>query len=358
MQHITAEEFAGRVARCADALQRESLDGLLVLPGSCFAWLTGLRFSRERHRLLAALVGRDGRLWVMGPSFEEDKLAGGPVAAEVLTWSDEEDQYARVVATARAAFGPNARIGLEPTTALYHSAALTGAATGVAFAPCAVVDRLRAIKSPAEIACLREAAALTRARMERVPALLEAGMTERDLARAFGPGAMVQFGATTSRPNEVAGDRELREDDPIVIDAGDRVEGYRSDLTRTFCFGEPSARLREVHRVVREAEDAAIGAARPGGRAEDVDLAARRVIESAGFGAFFTHRGGHGLGLDFHEQPICVRGNAAPLEPGMALTAEPGVYLPGELGVRIEDDILVTERGPELLSERGPFLID
>jgi Xaa-Pro dipeptidase len=358
MPRIAAEEFVDRVARCAAALARESLDALLLLPGSSFAWLSGLRVARERHRLTAALVGRDGRLWLMGPAFERDRLGSGPVPAEVETWTDEEDQHARMAATARAALGPAARVGLEPTTDLYHCAAFGAALAGAPLAACHVVDRLRAIKSPAEIACLREAAALTRARLERVPSLLEAGMTERDLARAFGPGAMVQFGVTTSRPNEAAGNRELREGDPVVIDAGDRIEGYRSDLTRTFCCGEPSPRLREVHRVVLDAESAAIEAARPGARAEEVDLAARRVIEAAGFGAFFTHRGGHGLGLDFHELPICVRGNAEPLAPGMVLTAEPGIYLPGELGVRLEDDLLVTTAGPEPLSERGPFLPD
>jgi Xaa-Pro aminopeptidase len=358
MARITEEEIRQRAARSAEALARESLDALLLLPGPSFAWLTGLRFARERHRLLAALLGRDGRLWLMGPVFEADKLAGSPVPSEVVTWSDEDDQYGRVAATARAAFGAQPAIGLEPTAALYHAARLRAALGGPAPPLSAVVERLRAIKSPAEIACLRQAAARTRARMERVPALLEAGMTELELARAFGPGAMVQFGPTTSRPNEVAGERELREGDPIVIDAGDRVEGYRSDLTRTFCFGRPSRRLLEVHRVVRAAEDAALAAARPGAPAAEVDLAARRVIDAAGFGAFFTHRGGHGIGLDFHELPLCVGGGPDVLEPGNALTAEPGIYLPGEFGVRLEDDILVTASGPELLSERGPFLDD
>jgi Xaa-Pro aminopeptidase len=156
----------------------------------------------------------------------------------------------------------------------------------------------------------------------------------------------------------VAGERELLVGDPIVIDAGDRVEGYRSDLTRTLVFGEPSAKLREVYRVVDEAEGAAIAAARPGEPAESVDLAARRVIEAAGYGELFTHRGGHGIGLDFHDLPICVAGNREPLEPGMVLTAEPGIYVPGEFGVRIEDDILITETGNELLCERGPFGLD
>ncbi|HUT77900.1 MAG TPA: aminopeptidase P family N-terminal domain-containing protein, partial [Polyangia bacterium] len=209
MPRITAEEFKGRVARCATALARESFDALLLLPGSSFAWLTGLGFARERHRLLAALIDRDGRLWLMGPAFEEERLSSGPVPTEVLTWSDEEDQHGRAAATIRGIRGAACRLGVEPTTGLYHFAAFAGAMPGASLAACHVVDGLRASKSPAEIACLREAAALTRARMMRVPALLEAGMTERELARAFGPGAMVQFGATTSRPNAIAGNRPL-----------------------------------------------------------------------------------------------------------------------------------------------------
>jgi Xaa-Pro dipeptidase len=358
MPRITDEEHRQRVARCAEMLAREGLDCLLLLPGTNLYYFTGLRFARERYRLLAALIACDGRLWLMGPSFEQAKLGSGPVTAEVVTWTDEEDQYARVADTIWRPFGSSPKLGLEPTANYYHSLALGDAMPRAEITPCAAAtDRLRAIKSPAEIACLREAAGLTRERMAGVPARLRAGITEVELAREFGPGAMVQFGRTTARPNEVAGERELEAGDPIVIDAGDRVEGYRSDLTRTFVFGEPSAKVREVYRVVDEAERAAIAAARPGVPAENVDLAARRVIEAAGYGALFTHRGGHGIGLDFHDLPICVVGNHVPLEPGMVLTAEPGIYLPGEFGVRLEDDILITDTGNELLSERGPHAL-
>lgn len=359
MPRITAEEHRQRVARCAEVLAREGLDCLLLLPGSNFRYFTGLSFARERHRLLVALIACDGRVWLLGPTFEEAKLRSGPLAAEVITWTDEDDQYGRVADTLWRPFGSRPRIGLEPTVNYYHLLALQDAMARAEIVECsAATERLRAIKSEAEIACLREAASRTRARMERVPSLLAAGMTELDLARAFGPGAMVQFGLTTSMPNEIAGQTQLAEGDPIVIDAGDRVEGYRSDLTRTFLFGEPSAKLREVYRVVDDAALAAIEAARPGEPAAVVDLAARQVIERAGYGEFFTHRGGHGIGLDFHDLPICVAGNREPLRPGMAITAEPGIYLPGEFGVRLEDDILITDSGNELISERGPLYRD
>jgi Xaa-Pro dipeptidase len=159
-------------------------------------------------------------------------------------------------------------------------------------------------------------------------------------------------------PNQVAGLQRLRPRDVIVIDAGDWVEGYRSDLTRTFFFGEPSSKMREIYSIVNDAEMAGIEAAKPGEPIEAIDIAARGVIEKAGYGAHFTHRGGHGLGLDFHEVPICVRGNTAPLEAGMVLTVEPGIYLPGQFGVRLEDNILITETGVELVSVPGPLYLE
>ena len=359
MPRILPAEYDERLRRCSEAIQRTALDCLLVLPGSNFTYLLGQRFARERHRLLVALLRPGATPALMGASFEEAKLGSGPVAAEVHAWTDADNQYRLVAAWVERNCGSRARVGLEPTIGYYHYLRLREELPQARFVEAAAcTDRLRATKSEAEIACLREAAARTRARLERVPSQLETGMSELELAQLFGPGAMIQFGLTTSMPNEVAGTRKLCDGDTIVIDAGDRVAGYRSDLTRTFFHGEPAARQREVYAVVNEAELAAIAAAVPGAPAEVVDLAARAVIEKAGYGDFFTHRGGHGLGLDFHEAPICVEGNREPLEPGMVLTAEPGIYLPGEFGIRLEDDILVTRTGAELLVERGPLYLD
>ncbi|MFH1842522.1 MAG: Xaa-Pro peptidase family protein [bacterium] len=357
--HIQSAEYARRLSRCRDALVENGLDCLLLLPGINFTYLTGLRYARERYRLLAAVVTRQGALAVMGAAFEAAGLASGPVAAEVLTWRDDEDQYRRLASWIEYRCGARCHLALEPTTNFYHLRALQTALPMVQIHDATpVTDDLRAVKSTAEIACLQAAAACTRDRLVGVPELLTEGMTERELATRFGRGAMIQFGLSTASPNAVTGSRVLREGDTIVIDAGDRVEGYRSDLTRTFWFGEPSPRQREIYGIVNEAARAAIDAVRPGAPVEFVDLAARQVIGKAGYGEFFTHRGGHGLGLDFHELPICVRGNKQPLVPGMVLTVEPGIYLPGEFGVRLEDDLLVTETGNELLVERGPLYLE
>ncbi|MCK9460456.1 MAG: Xaa-Pro peptidase family protein [Proteobacteria bacterium] len=356
MIRITPAERSERLGRSAAAMRDIRADCLVLLPGPNFYYFTGLMHARERHRLFVALVRADGSLDLVGARFEEAQLAACPVPARLHPFDDEreEDQYALLARIISSGCGAHPRVGLEATVPYHFVLALAEALPGAQLVDSrAATDRLRALKSPAEIACLREAAGRTMARMAGVPEVLKEGMSERELAAAFGPSAMVQIGRTTSLPNENGRDGRLRPGDAIVIDAGDRVEGYRSDVTRAFFFGRPSPRMREIHGIVREAEAAAIDAARPGARAEEVDLAARRVIERAGYGAFFTHRGGHGIGLEFHEEPICARGNTQPLLPGMVLTAEPGVYLPGEFGVRLEDDILVTEDGCEVIS--GPL---
>jgi Xaa-Pro dipeptidase len=356
MPRILPDEYGKRLKACTGAMKQHNIDCLFLLPGSNFTYFTGVKFMRERYRLLAALITREGKLIIMGPTFEEAKMGNGPLETEVHTWTDEDNQYSRVAQVVEKEAGRKVRLGIELTGNYYHYLALLAELPEARFVdPVPATDRIRATKSKTEIECLREAAARTRARMEKVPSQLSEGMTELALVKLYGPGAMVQFGLTTSMPNEIAGTRKLQKSDIIVIDAGDRVEGYRSDLTRTFFFGEPSEKMREVYRIVNDAELAAIDAAKPGAPAEVIDLAARAVIEKAGYGEYFTHRGGHGLGLDFHEFPICVRGNKEPLEPGMVLTAEPGIYLPGEFGMRLEDDILITEAGHELISERGPL---
>lgn len=357
MPRIRVAELQSRLERCAAAMRRNGIDCFLLLPGATFAYYTGLSFARERYRLVAALIAADGSVVLFGPVFEERKLGACPVRTAVETWRDEEDQMGRVARAVERIAGRAARLAVDQTANHHHVLALGAALPGAALVDATpVAERLRAVKSPAEIECLRAACLKTRERLAAVPALLVPGMTERELGEMLGGSAMVQFGLTTSLPNEPTGSRALAHGDAVVIDAGDRVEGYRSDLARTFCCGEPPPRLVEVFAVVDAAARAAIAAVRPGAPAEVVDLAAREVIARAGFGEHFTHRGGHGIGLDFHELPLCVQGNTAPLEPGMVIAVEPGIYIPGELGVRIEDDVLVTESGCELLAPRGPLL--
>ena len=230
----------------------------------------------------------------------------------------------------------------------------------------AVFDGLRAVKTEAEKALLRDAASRMQAAIAATHAKLAAGMTEREAGEIVGAelrrlgvrgGALVQFGASAALPHGGPGEARLTKGDVVLIDGGCRVNGYTSDITRTVAFGSASDELRKVYAAVDAAQRAAFAAFRAGAIPEDVDRAARRKIEDAGYGAFFTHRLGHGLGMDGHEAPYLVKGNRVPLVAGNVCTLEPGAYLPGKLGVRIEDDAAATADGNEPLSTRPPELV-
>jgi Xaa-Pro dipeptidase len=225
-----------------------------------------------------------------------------------------------------------------------------------------VFDALRMIKSAEEQAFLKEAGRRTSLAIAATHKRLSRGMTESEVANILeqeflrlgvqGDG-LVQFGPSSALPHGGPGDRRLAVGNVVLIDAGCRVRGYTSDVTRTVSFGTPSDEVRKVYAVIDRAQIAGIEALEAGAPGEAVDRAARRVIEDAGYGAFFTHRLGHGLGMDGHEPPYLVRGNAVPLIQGNTVTIEPGVYLPGKFGVRIEDDYATLESAsPSSLSVR------
>jgi len=170
-------------------------------------------------------------------------------------------------------------------------------------------------------------------------------------------GGLVQFGPDSAFPHGGPADRKLQKGDTVLIDAGCRVRGYSSDITRTVSFGDPSDELRKVYGIVDKAQMAGINALKAGAIPEEVDRTARKVIEDAGYGQYFTHRLGHGLGMDGHEHPYLVHGNRTPLNAGNVQTVEPGIYMEGKFGVRIEDDYVVTETGPKSLSVRPGDLV-
>jgi Xaa-Pro dipeptidase len=227
-------------------------------------------------------------------------------------------------------------------------------------------DGLRAVKSDAEKAILKDAASRMVAAIAATHARLAAEMTEREAGEILSAelrrlgvrgGALVQFGASAALPHGGPGESRLAKGDVVLIDGGCRVRGYTSDITRTVAFGTASDEVRKVYAAVDAAQRAAFAAFRAGAIPEDVDRTARKAIEDAGYGAYFTHRLGHGLGMDGHEAPYLVQGNRVALAPGNVCTLEPGVYLPGKLGVRIEDDAFATADGCEALSARPAELV-
>jgi Xaa-Pro dipeptidase len=348
---LPPETFRDRQARLRDAAKARGLDVLFATPSTNLAYAANISMGRS-ERLTALLVFSDGPATLLTPSFEEENVKRGAVVDEIVTWKEEEDPIAR----AAKMLGKVKTVGVEGSTAYGTLARLLSAAPSLqAQDASGVFDALRMIKSAEEQNLVKEAARRTSLAIAATHKRLSRGMTESDVAAVLeqefqrlgvhGDG-LVQFGPSAALPHGGPGDRRLTAGSVVLIDAGCRVRGYTSDVTRTVSFGSPSDEVRKVYAVVDRAQVAGIEALKAGVHAEDVDRAARRVIEEAGYGEFFTHRLGHGLGMDGHEPPYLVRGNAAPLLPGNTVTIEPGVYLPGKFGVRIEDDYAVLESSP------------
>jgi Xaa-Pro dipeptidase len=257
----------------------------------------------------------------------------------------------------------NARILIEPHTEYQTALALGRALSGATLLDgTAAFERLRLHKDADELARIRRAIEVTHDVFDATFAGLRPGVRDREVSQAiadgfrragYSGGALVQFGALSALPQGHPHGDVLREGMVVLIDGGCEVDGYWSDITRTRFFGaEPPAEFKRVHAIVHDAQSAAIARVRPGVAAEDIDRAAREVIDKAGFGARFTHRLGHGLGMDGHEPTYLVRGNTQPLEPGFVFTVEPGIYLPDKFGVRIEDDVACGSDGAIVLSRR------
>ncbi len=324
-------------------------DALLATPSSNLYYLTGIDFHRS-ERLTALLLTRDAEPVVICPAFEQARLRGMSAVARVETWEETEDAFAKAAALLT---GRSGTLAVEPSTAYDDVERLLLENPGwKPVSAAAVFGAMRMVKTPDEIAAMRRAIALGAARFQKAFAALVPGAVESEISQLFGGDNVVQFGPSSAMPHGASTSRALSRNEAVLIDAWDRPEGYYYDITRSTYFGKPTDEYRKIWSVVLEAQSAGIDRAAPGVPCFEVDAAARRVIEKAGYGEFFTHRLGHGLGIDVHEPPYMVGHDSTLLEPGMTFTSEPGIYLPGRFGVRIEDDVVVTERGAESLSPR------
>ena len=334
------------------------LDALYLSRPVSIAYLTGL-FANPHERLMGLAV-RGDRTTLIVPALERQKAAERAQHAEVESWRDGEDPYALVA----EALGGAVEIGVEKEHLSLHAAEVITTRTGAS----ELVDvggeirRLRLTKNDDEVEKLARAAAITDAAGEQVLARLRAGQSEVDAAFMIGSvigelgGALafpslVQSGPNSALPHLEPSNRKLARGDFVLLDFGAAFAGYKADMTRVAVVGEPNPKQREIHKVLLEAHDAAIAAVRPGVTTGDVDAAARRVIDAAGYGENFFHRIGHGLGLEDHEDPSMDPGSHTLLERGMVFTVEPGIYIPGFGGVRIEDDVVVTEGGCRVLTQ-------
>ena len=324
-------------------------DGLFATSSSNLFYLTGIDFWRS-ERLTALLLFPDRDPVVVCPAFEEARLRGMSAVSEVVTWEETEDPFAKAAALFPATSGT---LGIEPSTSFEDVERLLARLPGwKPVSAGSAIASVRMVKTPEEITVMRRAIAVALPRFRRAFESLAPGATESEISRAFGGDNVVQFGPSSALPHGASTERALTRDEAVLIDAWDKPEGYYYDITRSTFFGRPSDEYRKIWEIVLEAQGAAIERAAPGVPCSEIDAAARRVIERAGYGQYFTHRLGHGLGIDVHEPPYMVANEKTVLEPGMTFTSEPGIYLPGRFGVRIEDDIVCTETGAESLSPR------
>jgi Xaa-Pro dipeptidase len=346
---IAPEVFRRRLDAMRKRLVSSGADALYATPSSNLYYLTGVDFHRS-ERLTALLLPRDGEAVLICPAFEESRLRGMAAIERVTTWSETENAFAKA-----AALLPGSRgvLAVEPSTAFDDVERLVQESPGWKPASAAnAFNALRMVKTAEELDAIRRAIAVALPRFEKAFRSLSPGVTEAEISAAFAGENVVQFGPSSALPHGAATTRKLSRGEAVLIDAWDRPDGYFYDITRSTFYGQPTDEYRKIWDVVLEAQGAGIEAAAPGVPCSEVDAAARRVIEKAGYGEYFTHRLGHGLGIDVHEPPYMVADNATVLEPGMTFTSEPGIYLPGRFGVRIEDDIVVTAKGAESLSPR------
>lgn len=358
---------ADRLERCRAELAGRGLVGAIVTPGVNFEYLTDVPLERT-ERLVCLGLPTDGEPWVVCPAFEAGRLSAGLPGATLVPWREEEDPF-RLAADRVRADGDGAW-AIEPSTAHHDAARLANAARGVRFVDGAdVFEALRRRKSPDEVAALRRAIDDAWAVHDEIVPRLAAGATEAEVAdeirrrfaeRGREAWSLVQFGPGSAVPHGEPGPRALAPGTVVLLDWGGWGEGFTADLTRAFWWeGEPVPledapdEFRRVAETVRSAQAAALEAAGPGAPCAEVDHAARAVVEAAGFGSFFPHRSGHGLGREIHEAPYLVAGSADRLRPGDVVTIEPGIYLPGRFGVRHEDDVLIAEEGVDVLSRRS-----
>ncbi len=373
---ITASEREGRIEKARRLMGEHGMDALMLTGGTSLRYFSGFRWGLS-ERLLALVIPRSGEPFVVCPSFEEDRareqLAQGPFAngANVLTWHEDESPYRLVADGLREAGVATGRLGIEETVRHVFVDGVAQAAPALqTVSGTPVTGGCRTVKDAHEIELMEIANQVTLRAYAAAYEAIQPGMTQNDVRslisaahakQGFQGGASVQTGQYAALPHGSITPQTIEEGTIILIDGGCGVEGYRSDMSRTFVIGAPTQKMKDVFEIELEAQTAALEAAGPGIPAENVDAAARKVIEDAGYGpdyAYFTHRVGHGIGMDGHEWPYLVRGNTVPLVPGNSFSDEPGIYIPGEFGVRLEDIMVITEDGARLLTPQSTSLED
>jgi Xaa-Pro dipeptidase len=371
---ITNDERRGRIERARQLMAKNKVDALMLTGGTSLVYFSNIRWGTS-ERLFAMVIPVRGEPFYVCPAFEADRaqeqIAQGPFVgkADVRTWEENESPYRLVALGLRDRGLVTGSIGMEETVRFVFSDGVAAAAPAIKVASgTPITAGCRMVKDAHEIALMRLASKVTLKAYAAAFAALGDGMTQNEFGAlvsqahsrlGFSGSAGVQVGEYSALPHGSITPQRIREGAIVLIDGGCTVEGYSSDLSRTFLLGKPTDKMKQVFDIVHKAQATAVATARPGLACEAVDAAARKVVADAGYGpdyTFFTHRVGHGLGMDGHEWPYLVGGNTLPLAPGMTFSDEPGIYIRGEFGVRLEDDMLVTEKGAELLTPQSSSL--
>ncbi len=370
---ISVDERRARLEKARTLMRANGIDALMLTGGTSMEYFTGIKWGIS-ERLLSAIIPSKGSAFLVTPKFEEERAMEqarlGPLGkdAEVFAWEEHENPYALIAQGLKARGLSTATIGAEETVRFQFADGAAHLANVKVVSGTPVTAGCRTIKDAHELALMRFASQVTLKAYEAAWKSLREGMSQDEFGRlvamahtrlGYSGSAGVQVGKYSALPHGSATPQVVREGSILLIDGGCKVEGYSSDISRTFVLGKPTQRMKDVFEIEHKAQTAALKAARPGVACEAVDAAARKVIVDAGFGPdykYFSHRVGHGMGMDGHEWPYLVKGNTLPLKPGMVFSDEPGIYIPGEFGIRLEDDMVITETGAELFTPQSPSL--
>ena len=371
---ITIEERSQRLERARQLMAENALDSIVVMAGTTLRYFTGISWWGG-ERMFALIFPAKGAAFYVCPAFEEgrarEQLRNAPdgANAEIRLWQENESPYELIARCLKDRGMASGKVGIEETVRFVFADGIAKAAPQAVLASATPVTAgCRMIKSAHEIALMRLASQVTLAVYEAVYRSLHEGMTQNDVGNLISaaydrigfPGdASIMVGQYSASPHGSRTPQVIREGSIIMIDDGCEVEGYQSDITRTFVLGKASDKMKSVFDIVHRAQSAALAAARPGVECGSIDDAARKVITESGYGPaykYFTHRLGHGLGMDGHEWPYLVLGNPTKLQAGMTTSNEPGIYIEGEFGIRLEDDMHITENGAELFTRQSPSL--
>lgn len=369
---IGVAERLARVAKAQGLMKAQGMSALVVEPGASLTYFTGVRWNRS-ERVTAAIIPVEGDLLIVTPYFEEPSIRESlAVPGDVRVWQEDEDPAAVVAGWLKERKLASGRIGVEETVRFFVSDGLARLLPDARIVPGAPVVRgCRMIKSPAEIALMQMASEVTIAAYRHTWPRIERGMRPSDIGAimnramaALGgtPGfSMVLLGEASAYPHGSGKPQAVADGEVVLMDCGCTVQGYQSDISRTFVFGEPTKKQRLVWEQVRRGQQIAFEAAKVGATAGSVDDAVRAYYQTLGYGPRYqlpglSHRTGHGIGLDGHEPVNFVHGEATQLAPGMCLSDEPGLYIPGEFGVRLEDCLYMTPTGPKWFTTPPPSL--